>query len=96
MGLGLDFAVGRRWKHLRFDINLGFKITTSGSTLGDIQADDELRFAAAVGVPLFDDVLMPYLELVGATVIAPNAAEASVVAMASPPGSRPSQLLAAR
>ncbi len=73
LGLGLDAAVGRRWQHFRFDVNVGFLVLTHSDPLIDVMADDELHWAVAAGVPLgFGGRIEAFLEYLGATVISPR------------------------
>jgi len=91
LGLGGDLAVGRRWEHVRFSLNVGFLVATHSEQVLDVVADDELRWGVGVGIPFADDRVEVQLEYVGATVIAPNL-DPAVTVSALHPRVSPSEL----
>ncbi|MGC6514821.1 MAG: OmpA family protein, partial [Myxococcota bacterium] len=68
-GLGLDAAVGRRWKHLRVGGSLGYQLQTSSSEVAGIYADDELRWGLGLAVPFRSSTWEVGAEFAGATVV---------------------------
>ncbi len=72
-GLDINFALGRRWKHFLFDVNLGARGFIGGQPLLGLQPDDELRWAVGLGVPIGDGTWTVQAEWMGATVIDPVA-----------------------
>ncbi|MCO4768906.1 MAG: OmpA family protein, partial [Deltaproteobacteria bacterium] len=72
--LGIDMAVGARWKHFRFVLNAGFLVDTKAENILSVRSDDELRWGLGLGVPLAEDQVEIVMELVGASVIDPQLA----------------------
>jgi MYXO-CTERM domain-containing protein len=76
VGVGADLALARRWTHFRFAMNLGVLFNLDGSPTLNLQPDDELRFALALGVPFGDDKFEVSVEWELATVFSGDARDA--------------------
>jgi outer membrane protein OmpA-like peptidoglycan-associated protein len=67
-GVGADLAVGRRWERVRFSTHLGYQFQARSSAVSTVYADDEIRFGAAVSVPIKGPWAID-AEVAGATVV---------------------------
>ena len=68
-GFGGDVALGRRWKHFRFSVMVGYQFNPTSAPVANIYADDELRYGAALGFPIADGTWELDVEFDGGTVV---------------------------
>ncbi|HMV68861.1 MAG TPA: OmpA family protein, partial [Myxococcota bacterium] len=76
---GLDVVLGKRWEHFRFAAGAGYHFQSKSASVGQIYADDEVRWQVGLGVPLASNQVEIQVEYVGATVVTGAARQATEV-----------------
>ncbi len=66
--VGADVAVARRWEGIRFSVMAGYQHQTRSSDFLLLYPNDEIRYGAAVGIPLARGAWELHAEWIGATV----------------------------
>jgi cysteine-rich repeat protein len=75
-GVGADVAVGGSWDFFRFTLAGGYEFHNASAAVGQVYADDEVRFGAGVGIPFLDRVVEIQVEYNGAMVVSGAGREA--------------------
>ncbi len=72
VGVGADIAFAQRFDMFRYALNLGYQFNAASAPVHNVYADDELRFGAAIGIPIVDSQWEFDVEWSGGAVLVPQ------------------------